>query len=68
MLILCFITFSFYLSSREKELAAVKINQVDVDIIANELEVSSYILLCLCIFSGLLTLFLLVLATGLLIY
>ena len=28
---------------REKELAAVKINAADVDIIANELEVTSYL-------------------------
>lgn len=30
-----------FISYREKELAAVKINAADVDIIVNELEVSS---------------------------
>jgi len=33
--------YIFWLNHREKELAAVKINAADVDIIANELEVTS---------------------------
>lgn len=34
-----------YISFREKELAAVKINAADVDIIANELEVCVFLIL-----------------------
>jgi hypothetical protein len=44
--VICFLCLSklwyaFWLNHREKELAAVKINAADVDIIANELEVTS---------------------------
>lgn len=53
--------YGFWSNHREKELAAVKINPVDVDVIANELEVTSstdcttiylevYIPINLCIF------------------